>query len=148
VTDQKEVPVRLYTSIEVPKGEYLPDYLRDNNEDMLRFVIGDPIWEDESYMDGFGLAREGEYSLNFEPSSDYVDCRFYPVSSEDDGVPFFFIVKAAFNPHGPDGSKHKDQIAEVSFQLAQVEWRVAGEDGEDVRDAPTATYWIKEIRIS
>ena len=101
-----------------------------NTTTYLEAFAGAPRYESEEYTDGFGVARRGEYSMDFPDAEDSLEF-LYPEHDpkEDNSIPAFFQVEKGYEAEGVFVKNHR--AVEFGFTLVAVKW----EDGKLV-----ATY--------
>jgi len=115
--------------IKLDTYDWLPDVMEANNNAHLEAFAGAPRYESEEYSDGFGVARRGEYSIDFPDAENSLEI-LYPEHDpkEDNSIPAFFQVKGEYENSRIELAT---RTVEFRFTLVAVKW----EDGKLV-----ATY--------
>ena len=91
-----------------------------NTTTYLEAFAGSPRYESEEYSDGFGVARRGEYSIDFPDAENSLEI-LYPEydPKEDNSIPAFFQVKGEYET---DGKQSTTRTVEFRFSLGGVKW--------------------------
>ena len=96
------------------------DWLPDVISDELDAFAGSPLYESEEYSDGFGVARRGEYSMDFPHIEDALVLVFPEYDPKgDNSIPTFFQVERDYET---DGRRSTTRTVEFRFSLGGVKW--------------------------
>ena len=106
--------------IKLDTYDWLPDVMEANNNAHLEAFAGAPRYESEEYTDGCGVARRGEYSIDFPDGGDSLEILFPEHDpNEDNPIPVFFQVKREYET---DGKQSTTRTVEFRFSLGGVKW--------------------------
>ena len=107
--------------IKLDTYDWLPDVMEANNNAHLEAFAGAPRYESEEYTDGFGVARRGEYSIDFPDAENSLEILFPEHDpNEDNPIPVFFQVEKGYEAEGVFVKNHR--TVEFRFSLGGVKW--------------------------
>ena len=96
------------------------DWLPDVMDTRMEAFAGSPRYESEEYSDGFGVARRGEYSMDFPHIEDALVLVFPEYDPKgDNSIPTFFQVERDYET---DGRRSTTRTVEFRFSLDATKW--------------------------